>query len=85
MEVFQSILAVLLASCISIMLFCLLGYLESAYHIKRYNKTHKGQFNEFTSPFEMSKRYREWYIENFANMKEGFYDEPSERKEENNE
>lgn len=75
MDIFVSIISVCIACAVVVGGMLLLAWLEMYLQIKRYNKSHKGQFDEHTNPFTMSKRYQDWYVENFANMKEGYYDE----------
>ena len=70
MDIFVSIIAVLIASAIVIGLEVIYFFVEMRMQIKSYNKRHKGKFDENANPFTMSKRYRDWYVENFANMKE---------------
>lgn len=70
-----AIISALISCAVVIGLMFLLVLFESRMQIKSYNKRHKGQYDEKTNPWTMSKRYRDWYVENFANMKEGFYNE----------
>lgn len=70
-----AIVSALIATAIVILGMFLLAQLEIRLQIKSYNKRHKGQYDENTSSWKMSQRYRDWYVENFANMKEGNYDE----------
>ena len=69
MDIFVSIISVCIACAFAVGVMILLLFLESRFQIKEYNKRHKGKFDENTNPWVMSKRYRDWYIENFANKK----------------
>lgn len=71
MNEFLAIISALIACAVVIALMFILVLIESRMQIKSYNKRHKGKFDENTNPWTMSKRYRDWYVENFANMKEG--------------
>lgn len=70
-----AIVSALISVAILVIGAFLLSRLEMLLIIKSYNKRHKGQYDENTSPWKMAQRYRDWYVENFANMKEGSYDE----------
>lgn len=75
MNAIISIISAVIACVILVISAFLLSRLEVLLLIKSYNKRHKGQYDENTSPRKMSQRYSDWYVENFANMKEGSYDE----------
>ena len=75
MDAFVSIISAFIAVAVVGGGMLLLARLDMYLQIKRYNKRHKGQFDEKTNLWTMSKRYQDWYVENFANMKEGYYDE----------
>lgn len=80
MNVLLSVISAIISCAIVVVGMFLLVKLEIYLQIKRYNKRHKGQYDENTNPWTMSKRYQDWYVENFANMKEGYYDDPSQER-----
>lgn len=78
MDALVSIVSACIACCIIVLGMFLLVRFEMRLQIKGYNKRHEGKFDEHTSPWVMSKRYQDWYVENFANMKEGYFDTEKE-------
>ena len=78
MDVLVSIISACIACVIIVGGMFLLVRFEMRLQIKGYNKRHKGQYDENTNAWVMSKRYQDWYVENFANMKEGYFDTEKE-------
>ena len=73
MDVIVSIISAVIAEAVVTFGMFLLVRLEMRSQIKSYNKRHQGQYDENTNPWKMSQRYRDWYVENFANRKESSY------------